>query len=83
MKYDLNNQHRRGPCDNCKMRGILFRKAFVQPMTSFELPAESDLSAELPILDLCITCFETPQGIVSDNLKHQRLPEDEYRGRTA
>lgn len=76
MKYDLATiQCKCGSCDNCGMRGILFRKVIIKPNEVGEAPTLEDL----PVLDVCITCFETPTGVKSENLRHERLPEAEYK----
>lgn len=73
MKYDLSKCHT-GPCQNCKMRGILYRKPFVKTRMLVDEP----VAENLPVMTLCISCFETPAGMVSENLRHERLPAEGY-----
>lgn len=79
MNYDLNRM-RLGRCMNCRMRGTLVSKPMVRPADVSSLdPANcsEDPKAIATIL-VCVTCFETPAGIRSENLEHQRLPKEEY-----
>lgn len=65
-----------GTCDACRFAGWLRKKAMLKPG---ELNAiTGDTSDALPILDLCVTCYSTPAGVLSDNATHQRLPDQEY-----
>jgi len=66
-----------GICRNCNFRGVLERKAMA---TGADMNAVTGETAEaLPYIPVCVTCFKTPTGCVSDNLNHKRLPAEEYQ----
>lgn len=79
MTYDTN-MLRYGRCGNCKMKGLLLSKQMVRPIDVSSLnPANAtDEPIQLPTMFVCLTCNETPAGIESPNLQHQRLPAAEY-----
>ena len=58
-----------GECEGCSFTGLLRKKPVLPPLNLLT-PMEYDPEAELPILNLCVTCFETPTGCVSDNARH-------------
>jgi len=58
-----------GVCEGCKMRGLLRERPVVPPANI--VAALTYLDDPLATLMLCITCFETPAGCVSENLKRR------------
>lgn len=65
-----------GRCQNCGMAGLLRDKPMMPERDALD-SGDSTLE-KLPILAVCVTCFNTPMGCVSENVKHKRLPEQEY-----
>jgi hypothetical protein len=55
-------------CDDCKLRGLLRRKPVRFPYSALDTTIPID-SLETFHVNLCITCFETPAGIESENTK--------------
>lgn len=70
-------QRRIGKCRACGFYGVLLRKPYVSRGDLNSITG--DTSDTLPVLDLCLTCYETPAGFDSENTEHQRLPEAEYK----
>lgn len=65
-------------CQQCSMIGVLRPKRTEIPPTEYNPVAERG-DGDLRSYVLCITCFETPIGVRSENQEHKRLPDDEYR----
>lgn len=55
-----------GDCHVCQMMGLL-RKKPVVPKNSL-VESQFDTADDLVILDVCMTCFDTPAGCLSENL---------------
>lgn len=71
-----DQQSKRGRCQVCGFMGFLFVKPLVGGDCCDAISGET--ADSVPILAMCVTCYGTPAGCVSENVKHQRLPEEEY-----
>jgi hypothetical protein len=60
-----------GDCAGCGMAGLLRKKPMIPPTNweTSETDYSEDTQSHIEILDLCITCFNTPAGCLSENLK--------------
>lgn len=63
-------------CDMCGMRGVCREKHAIRYDDTMSATATADEA--IPKLMLCMTCFDTPAGVKSDNEKHKRLAPEEY-----
>jgi len=69
-----------GLCENCGFKALLYVQAMmIRPSELDILPDDDNMGKPLPNLNVCPTCYETPAGIVSENLRHKRLPDEEYK----
>jgi hypothetical protein len=66
-----------GECENCKFEALLYVKSMIRPLDVSSIVEPED-PLILPTMKVCPTCFETPAGCVSENLRHERLDEKEY-----
>ena len=66
-----------GICALCRMRGLLTAKPVVTAADVSSI--DGTCSDSLPIMRVCLTCFNTPAGFESENQIHRRLPEAEYK----
>lgn len=64
-------------CTNCLMMGFLRPKTMIRP--GVEIDTMTGDYGTTPTLNVCITCYDTPSGIVSDNASHKRLADAEYQ----
>lgn len=71
--YDLNKM-RIARCQNCHLWGVLQIKAMIRPQDLNTMTGEH--TDAVPELWVCVTCFETPAGIESENIGHVKLPKD-------
>lgn len=72
----------KGRCDVCRMAGLLIRKAVVPEITLADVisdQSEQQRQDGLPIVNVCVTCADTPGGCISPNTAHRRLPAEEYK----
>ena len=56
-----------GNCRNCNLVGVLAMKPFLAATREF-VPNE-EITADMPVVPLCVTCDKTPAGFPSENLK--------------
>lgn len=59
-----------GRCTVCAMRGILRGKMIMQVMDAINGASREDVRA------VCVTCYDAPAGVKSDNMGHNRLEDD-------
>jgi hypothetical protein len=71
-----NRSFNQGKCDNCGFTGLVTRRPFV--LHSDALDGKFDVTNP-PVRTVCVTCHYTPDGAMSENVRHRRLPEGEYR----
>lgn len=65
----------RGLCQTCNMAGLIRERDV--PWTG---PRSLDGTAnDIQTAMQCVTCFETPLGVFTQNQTHKRLPKEEYR----
>jgi hypothetical protein len=68
-----------GKCENCKFMGVLVHAAnFVTKGALDALASDPNGQIFGRTMFVCVTCFETPMGMFSPNLVHERLPDAEY-----
>lgn len=60
------------------MVGVISRKQIVSPIKPEDSLSNDATADDMPLLNVCVTCFHTPAGCASENLTHKRLPEHEY-----
>jgi len=65
-------------CENCGFKALLYLKTMVRQSDLNILPDDDNMGKPLEKLKVCPTCVETPAGCISENLRHQRLPDSEY-----
>ena len=67
-------------CELCGFLGIPYKRMLPIDNSKVTLkPASSDGNEiELKKAHICLTCFETPMGVLSDNQTHKRLDQREY-----
>ncbi len=69
-------QLHKGRCDRCKMAGLLQQKVEISAVDMDAMT--SNIPESVPVLALCLECYNTPAGFPSKNEEHKRLPEAEY-----
>lgn len=65
-------------CQVCTFKGLLLYKQTIPRIDISQMTYDAGAEAKERVQHLCITCFETPIGCVSENARHKRLPEAEY-----
>lgn len=60
-------------CQLCNMLGLLSPKSCIVRDASGQGYEEFTKT-----LWVCPTCYDTPAGVISENVKHRRLPDAEY-----
>ena len=60
-----------GVCQNCTLSGFVRKKYVVGP-------GAVNANTDVPEISVCVTCYDAPTGILSDNQTHKRLAEKEY-----
>jgi hypothetical protein len=68
-----------GFCRSCGMAGLLQPKVVIDASD----PRETYDSGDVPRMLICITCFDTPTGLKSENVTHKRLAAKEYEAECA
>lgn len=63
-------------CQLCTMLGLLTPKSCY--VRSAGQSYDDYVDSEPKILEVCPTCYDTPPGAISENVKHRRLPDAEY-----
>ena len=56
-------------CENCTFKGVLRLKTMVRPQDLDSITGT--VSNEAPTLWVCVTCFDTPIGCVSENVRRE------------
>jgi hypothetical protein len=68
-----------GKCENCKFMACWYMLQTLSPRERSMLwPSDPNGQIFGRTMFVCITCFETPMGMFSPNLVHERLPDAEY-----
>lgn len=63
----------RGICQNCDMRGLLMPRVMVPDSESAAITGITQDDART--LMVCITCYETPAGVKSENVGWVKLED--------
>lgn len=64
---------RTGNCQQCGFAGVLKHKAVIPKASTIEIEKDlADPSKPLDDLLVCVTCFETPAGCVSENVSYRK-----------
>jgi hypothetical protein len=56
---------------NCQFYGLLRPKTMARKVDLDSITG--NISGNLPLLNVCITCYDTPSGCESENATHQKL----------
>lgn len=59
------------------MAGLIQPQVVIDPSTMDAIAGTTP--DEVPMKNVCLGCFHTPTGYKSENERHQRLPEAEYK----